>query len=99
MTEYRRRPPTQKALPLPEWSRDDRETWRTAQTKAGVLDEGGVASHLRPRTLDDLTRRYSYFLYFLVGAGRFNQHGPAAALVTEENILLYVRYLSRVSVR
>ena len=93
MTEYRRSPPTQKALPLPEWSQDDRETWRAAQAKAGVLDEGGVVSHLRPRTLEDLTRRYAYFLYFLVGAEKLNQHGPAAASVTEENILLYVRYL------
>ena len=93
MTEYRRSPPTQKALPLPEWPQDDRETWRAAQAKAGVLDEGGVVSHLRPRTLDDLTRRYAYFLSFLVGGGKLNQHGPAAALVTEENILLYVRYL------
>ena len=93
MTEYRRSPPTQKALPLPEWPQDDREAWRAAQAKAGVLDEGGVVSHLKPRTLEDLTRRYAYFLSFLVGGGKLNQHGPAAASVTEENILLYVRYL------
>ena len=93
MTEYRRSPPTQKALPLPEWPQDDREAWLAAQARAGVLDEGGIVSDLRRRTLDDLTRRYSYFLSFLVGGGTLSQHGPAAALVTEENILLYVRYL------
>ena len=93
MTEYRRSPPTQKALPLPEWPQDDREAWRAAQANAGVLDEGGVVSHLKPRTLEDLTRRYAYFLSFLVGGGKLTQHGPAAASVTEENILLYVRYL------
>ena len=93
MTEYRRNSPSQKALPLTDWPRDDRQTWQAALARAGVLDEGGMVSHLRPRTLQDLTSRYAYFLYFLVGAKRFNQHGPAAALVTEENILLYVHYL------
>ena len=52
-----------------------------------------MVSHLKPRTLEDLTRRYAYFLSFLVGGGKLTQHGPAAASVTEENILLYVRYL------
>ena len=52
-----------------------------------------MVSHLSARTLEDLTRRYAYFLSFLVARGRLNQHGPAAASVTEENILLYVRYL------
>ena len=88
MTESYRRPPTQKALPLIDWSFSDRRAWEAAQAKAGVLDEGGEVSHLRPRSLQDMTSRYAYFLYFLVGAGRFNRHGPAAALVTEESILL-----------
>jgi integrase/recombinase XerD len=93
MTESYRRPPIQKALPLTDWSISDREAWEATQAKAGVLDEGGVVSHLRPRSLQDLTSRYAYFLYFLVSAGRFNHHGPAAVLVTDENILLYVHYL------
>lgn len=98
MTDPRRHPPSQKALPLRYWQQADRKTWCAAQAKAGVLDEGGMLNHLSERTLKDLTSRYSYFLYFLVGAGRFNQHGPAAALITEEHILLYVSYLeARVS--
>ena len=48
MTEYRRSPPTQKALPLPDWPQADRETWRAAQATAGVLDDGGMVSHLKP---------------------------------------------------
>ena len=60
----RRNPPSQKALPLAKWSRADRETWCAAQEKAGVLDDGGVASHLSARTLDDLTSRYSLFAVF-----------------------------------
>jgi integrase len=93
MTESHRRHPAQKALPPPEWPHADRETWRAAQATAGVLDDGGIVSHLSPRTLGDLTRRYAYFLFFLARHARLERHGPAAALVTEENILLYVRYL------
>ena len=42
MTESYRRPPTQKALPLPDWPHADRQAWLAAQAKAGVLDDGGM---------------------------------------------------------
>jgi hypothetical protein len=71
----------------------DRENWKAAQAKAGALDEGGVVSHLSARTLKDLTSRYAYLLSFLAEVGKLNQHGPAAASVTAENILLYVGFL------
>src|SRR5262245_19382984 len=93
MTEPFRNPPSQKALPLAEWPRADREVWKTAQEAGGVLDDGCVANHLSPRTREDLTSRYAYLLSFLVERRRLNYHGPAAASVTEENILLYVRFL------
>jgi integrase len=93
MTESRRNPPCQKALPFARWSKADRETWNTAREAAGVLDDGGVASYLSARTLDDLTSRYSYLLYFLAEREKLNPYGPAAASVTEENILDYVRFL------
>jgi integrase len=64
-----------------------------AQKAAGVLDEGGVASHLSQRTLKDLTSRYAYLLSFLNELQKLNQCGPAAASVIEENILLYVSFL------
>jgi hypothetical protein len=93
MTESYRRPPTQEALPLTDWPHADREAWLTAQASAGVLDDGGMFSHLSACTLEDLTRRYAYFLSFLSEGEKLNPHGPAAASVTEENIVLYVRYL------
>jgi site-specific recombinase XerD len=93
MTGHRRNPPSQKALPFSEWSKTDREAWTAAQATAGVLYDGGVASHLKPYTRWDLTRRYAYFLSFLAHRGRLDPHGPAAASVTEENILDYVQYL------
>jgi hypothetical protein len=92
MTGHRRRnPPSQKALPLPDWPRTDREAWTAAQEPADVLYDGGLASHLKAYTRKDLTRRYAYYLSFLANRGRLEQHGPAAASVTEQNILEYVR--------
>jgi integrase len=58
-----------------------------------VLYDGGVASHLKAYTRWDLTRRYAYFLSFLAQRGRLDPQDGAAASVTEENILDYVRYL------
>jgi integrase len=92
------RPRTQKPLPLTDWSYADREAWLAAQAKAGALDDGGMVSHLSACTLEDLTRRYAYFLSFLTEAEKLNPCGPAGASVTEDNIILYVRYLeARVS--
>ena len=93
MTTHRRNPPCQKALSLPDWPKTDREAWTAAQETAGVLYDGGVASHLKAYTRLDLTRRYAYFLSFLAQRGRLDPQGFAAASVTQENILDYVRYL------
>ena len=60
-----------------------------------MLGDGGIVSHLSPRTLDDLTRRYAYFLSFLSRHERLERNGPAAACIGEENVLHYVRYLER----
>jgi integrase/recombinase XerD len=98
MTTHRRSPPNQKALPLADWPKADREGWQAAQKRAGVLDEAGIASHLNALTCKDLTRRYAYFLSFLANQGTLDPQVPAAGTVTEENILRYLRYLeARVS--
>ena len=93
MSTHRRNSPSQKALPLPDWPKADRETWQAAQKTAGVLDDGGAASHLSALTRQDLTRRYAYFLSFLERQGKLDREGPAGAAVTEQNILHYLRYL------
>jgi integrase len=93
MTTHRRNPPCQKALSLPDWPKTDREAWTAAQETAGVLYDGGMASHLKAYTRWDLTRRYAYFLSFLAHRGRLEHRGPAAASVTEQNILDYIHHL------
>lgn len=93
MSTYRRSSPSQKALPLPDWPKADRETWQAAQETAGVLDEGGAAGHLSALTRQDLTRRYAYFLSFVARQGKLDLEGAAGAAVTEQNILHYLRFL------
>jgi len=88
-----RNPPSQKALPLSHWPKADREGWTGAQQTAGVLDDGGVASHLSAQTREDLTRRYSYFLSFLLNQEKLDPRGPAAGSVTPQNIIGYVEFL------
>ena len=75
MSTHRRSPPCQKALALPDWPKADRETWQAAQETAGVLDDGGAASHLNALTRQDLTRRYAYFLSFLARQGKLDRRG------------------------
>jgi len=93
MTQRRRDPPSQKPMPLSDWPSLDREAWTAAQQTAGVLEDGGLASHLSAHTREDLTRRYAYFLSFLATQGRLDPQGAAASLVTPENIIDYVHYL------
>lgn len=93
MTPFRRNSPSQKAHPLVDWSKADRKTWQAAQEAGGVLDDCGIASHLSAQTLKDLTRRYAYFLSFCAHQGTLDLQGAAAATVTEENILRYLRHL------
>jgi integrase len=93
MSGHPRNPPSQKALPFSDWSKADRDAWTAAQETASVLYDGGVASHLKPDTRWDLTRRYAYFLSFLAQRGKLDPHGAAAASVTEQNALDYVDYL------
>jgi integrase len=95
MSTHRRNSPSQKALPLPDWPKADRETWRAAQETAGVLDDGGAAGHLSALSRQDLTRRHAYFLSFVARQGKLDLEGPAGAAVTEKNILNYLRYLEQ----
>ena len=46
------------ALPFDHWPNADRQAWRAATSRGGILRGGGRASHLSRTTIDDLTRRY-----------------------------------------
>ena len=53
MTEYRRSPPSSKGAPPPRLAaRPIAKPGAPPRQTAGVLDDGGVASHLSARTLE-----------------------------------------------
>ena len=80
----------QQRLPLSAWPLADRTVWVAASTAVDVLDDGGDASHLAPRSRDDLERRYAYFLDWAERRGHMAIDGSAAATVTPEAIAAYI---------
>ena len=85
--------PRQTAL-LPDlWPPADREAWKVATAKGSVLRGGGLASHLASRTIEDLTRRYAYFLGFLHRIGDLAKDDLPGTSVTVENMEAYIAEL------
>jgi integrase len=53
---------TVRSLPIEFWPEADRKAWVTACQPSQRLRRGGAGSHMKPITLNDLARRYGYFL-------------------------------------
>jgi hypothetical protein len=51
-----------RSLPLELWRAADGLAWGAARQPPNRLKSGGAVGHLKPITLDDLARRYGYFL-------------------------------------
>src|SRR5258708_2495364 len=54
-----------RALPIEFWPEADRKAWLSASRPRQRLNRGGAGSHMKQITLDDLARRYGYFLDFM----------------------------------
>ena len=54
-----------RSLPIEFWPEADRKAWISACQPSQRLKRGGAGSHMKPITLDDLARRYGYFLDFM----------------------------------
>jgi integrase len=86
------------SLPIPFWPKDDREKFRAACQPSFRLKRGGSASHLKPVTQKDLSRRYGYFLDFLDRNGKLDSGAAAGTQVTPTNVNGYLTELkTRVS--
>jgi integrase len=83
-----------RSLPLDLWPESDRNVWNMACRPATRLRRGGVASHMKPVTRDDLARRYGYFLDFLDRQGLLGSGEQPAGNVTLENVHAYVAELT-----
>jgi integrase len=83
-----------RSLPIEFWPEADRKVWVAACQPSQRLKRGGTGSHLKSITLNDLRRRYGYFLDCLNRRGLLDQSKAAGGHVTPENVAAYWKELA-----
>jgi integrase len=83
-----------RSLPIELWPDADRKAWMSACRPSERLKRGGAGSHLKPITLNDLARRYGYFLDCINRRGLLDPNKAAGAHVTPENADAYLQELA-----
>src|SRR6267142_1073304 len=83
-----------RSLPIEFWPEADRRAWMSACQPSQRLKRGGAGSHMKAITLDDLARRYGYFLDFLSSHGLLDPNKAAGTHVTPENVAAYLQELT-----
>jgi integrase len=90
--------PSQKAkirsLPIEFWPEADRKAWMSACQPSQRLKRGGSGSHMKAITLDDLARRYGYFLDFMNRRGLLEPSKAAGGHVTPKNVDAYLEEIT-----
>src|ERR1700676_979471 len=85
--------PLVRSLPLDHWPNADRAAWDEACRPSVRFKRGGAASHLRPVTQKELSKRYGLFLGFLNRSSRLDLNSAAGALVIPAHVQGYVTEL------
>ena len=85
---------TIRSLPIEFWPEADRKAWIAACQPSQRLKRGGAGSHMKPITLDDLARRYGYFLDCMNRRGLLDPNKAAGGHVTPENVDAYLAELT-----
>jgi site-specific recombinase XerD len=83
-----------RSLPIEFWPEADRNAFLSACQPSHRLKRGGAGSHMKAITLDDLRRRYGYFLDCMNRRGLLDQNKAAGSHVTPENVAAYLAELS-----
>jgi integrase len=83
-----------RSLPIELWPEADRKAWLSACRPSERLKRGGAGSHMKPITLNDLTRRYGYFLDSMNRRGLLDPTKAAGTHVTPENVAAYLQELT-----
>lgn len=86
--------PRIRSLPIKLWPEADRKAWIAACQPSQRLNRGGTGSHMKPITLSDLERRYSYFLDCMNRQGLLDPNKAAGVHVSPENVATYLAELS-----
>ena len=82
------------SLPIEFWPEADRKAWTSACQPSQRLKRGGAGSHMKTITLNDLARRYGYFLDCINRRGLLDPNKAAGANVTPENVDVYLQELT-----
>jgi integrase len=82
-----------RSLPIEFWPEPDRKAWISASRPSQRLNRGGAGSHMKAITLDDLARRYGYFLDFMNRRGLLDPTKAAGGHVAPENVNAYLKEL------
>jgi integrase len=85
---------TVRSLPIESWPEADRKAWVSACQPSQRLKRGGAGSHMKPITVNDLARRYGYFLDCMNRRGLLDPNKAAGGHVTPENVDAYLAELS-----
>jgi len=85
---------TVRSLPIEFWPEADRKAWVAACRPSQRLKRGGAGSHMKPITLNDLARRYGYFLDCMNRRGLLDPNKAAGGHVTREGVDAYLAELS-----
>ena len=83
-----------RSLPIELWPEADRNAWIFACQPSQRLKRGGAGSHMKAITLDDLARRYGYFLDFMNRRGLLDPTKAAGGHVAPENVNAYLEELT-----
>jgi integrase len=83
-----------RSLPIEFWPEADRRAWMSACQPSRRLKRGGAGSHMKVITLDDLTRRYGYFLDYINRRGLLDPTKAAGGHVIPENTDAYLEELT-----
>jgi integrase len=83
-----------RSLPIEFWPEADRNAWSSACQPSQRLKRGGAGSHMKQITLDDLARRYGYFLDCMNRRGLLDPNRTAGGHVTPENVDAYLAELA-----
>jgi integrase len=83
-----------RSLPIELWPEADRKAWMCACQPSQRLKRGGAGSHMKPITLNDLARRYGYFLDYINRRGLLDMNKAAGAHVTPESVDAYLQELT-----
>ncbi len=85
---------TVRSLPIELWPEADRNAWVAACQPSQRLKRGGAGSHMKPITLNDLARRYGYFLDCINRRGLLDPNKATGGHVTPENVDAYMEELT-----